>query len=253
MAGRPPITAIADHRTVVPLLEQCGLPVADLAAGSDREFFGSRGPDGLYGLIGLERYGPFGLLRSLAVSPDRRGSGLGRQLVARAEQYAASQGVSRLFLLTTTAADLFSHLGYQCTARHEAPPAIRASTQFSGLCPATSTLMSKTLTTPPLSPGNAMPQLSPREVELVAIGAAIGSNCLPCVEYHIAAGRQLGISDDTLRAAVALADKVRRAPARKVLEAAKAAIDGRPPASGAEESSSPCAALSAAAGDENTG
>ncbi|MFZ2266603.1 MAG: carboxymuconolactone decarboxylase family protein [Azonexus sp.] len=98
-----------------------------------------------------------------------------------------------------------------------------------------------------------MSQLSPREIELIAIGAAIGSNCIPCVEYHIAAGRQLGISDDDIRAAIALADKVRRAPARKVLEAAKAAIEGPPDISVDAESNSQCAAVSAAAGCVKTG
>lgn len=94
-----------------------------------------------------------------------------------------------------------------------------------------------------------MSQLSAREIELVAIGAAIGSNCIPCVEYHIGAGKQLGISDDEIRAAIALADKVRRAPARKVLEAAKSAIEGGSftPAADAEVVSH-CAALSQSAG-----
>ena len=89
-----------------------------------------------------------------------------------------------------------------------------------------------------------MSQLTPREIELVAIGAAIGSNCIPCVEYHIGAGKELGISDEEIRAAMALADKVRRAPARKVLEAANAAIVGNLVNS---ETTSQCAATSEAA------
>jgi 4-carboxymuconolactone decarboxylase len=96
-----------------------------------------------------------------------------------------------------------------------------------------------------------MSQLSPREIELIAIGAAIGSNCIPCVEYHIGAGRQIGISDDEIRAAIALADKVRRAPARKVLEAAKAVIERQPVPP--EDGNSQCAAASAAAGCAKTG
>jgi hypothetical protein len=75
------------------------------------------------------------------------------------------------------------------------------------------------------------------------------ANCIPCVEYHIGAGKLLGISDDEIRAALALADKVRRAPARKVMEAAKAAIEGvaATPAADAETASH-CAELSGAAG-----
>lgn len=145
MANWPPIEAIAERREILPLLEQCGLPVADIAPGPRQEFFGIRGADSLNGLVGIERYGAVGLLRSLAVRPDRRGQGLGQQLVACAEQYAASRGVSSLFLLTTSAADFFAQLGYDRAIRDEAPPAIRESTQFSGVCPASSTFMSKQL------------------------------------------------------------------------------------------------------------
>lgn len=65
-----------------------------------------------------------------------------------------------------------------------------------------------------------MPNLSQREREIVAIGAAMGSNCIPCIEYHIPEARKAGLSDEEIREAVALADKVRQVPARKVLEAA---------------------------------
>lgn len=65
-----------------------------------------------------------------------------------------------------------------------------------------------------------MANLSPRDRELTAIGAALGSNCVPCVEYHIPEARKAGLTDDELKEAVQLADKVRQVPARKVLEAA---------------------------------
>lgn len=65
-----------------------------------------------------------------------------------------------------------------------------------------------------------MPNLSQREREIVAIGAAMGSNCIPCIEYHIPEARKAGLSDEEIREAVGLADKVRQVPARKVLEAA---------------------------------
>lgn len=133
---------------VLPLLEQCGLPTADIAPGQNQEFFGIRGVDGLTGLVGIERYGSIGLLRSLAVIPEQRSHGLGQRLVDYAEQYAASQGINRLFLLTTTAADFFTGRGYRIAARESAPAAIRATAQFAGLCPASSTFMSKQLAAP---------------------------------------------------------------------------------------------------------
>jgi 4-carboxymuconolactone decarboxylase len=63
-----------------------------------------------------------------------------------------------------------------------------------------------------------MSDLSPRERELVALGAAMGSNCVPCVEYHIPEARRVGLTDSEIHEAIRLADKVRQVPARKVLQ-----------------------------------
>jgi 4-carboxymuconolactone decarboxylase len=65
-----------------------------------------------------------------------------------------------------------------------------------------------------------MSSLTPREQELVALGAAFGSNCVSCIEYHIPASRKAGFTDAQISEAIGLADKVRQAPARKTLEAA---------------------------------
>jgi 4-carboxymuconolactone decarboxylase len=65
-----------------------------------------------------------------------------------------------------------------------------------------------------------MSELNPRELELVALGAAMGSNCVPCVEYHIPASRKAGLSDAEIHAAILHADRIRQVPARKTLQAA---------------------------------
>lgn len=65
-----------------------------------------------------------------------------------------------------------------------------------------------------------MDRLSSPERELVALGAALGSNCVPCIEYHIPEARKVGLSDQQIQEAIQLADKVRQVPARKVLAAA---------------------------------
>jgi AhpD family alkylhydroperoxidase len=52
--------------------------------------------------------------------------------------------------------------------------------------------------------------LEQRDKELAAIGASIGSNCRPCIEHHLAAGRQAGLSEAELDDAVASAHAVRR-------------------------------------------
>ncbi len=65
-----------------------------------------------------------------------------------------------------------------------------------------------------------MSDLTPRELELVALGAAMGSNCTPCIEYHVPAARKAGLSNREIHAAIQHADKIRQVPARKTLQTA---------------------------------
>jgi AhpD family alkylhydroperoxidase len=62
--------------------------------------------------------------------------------------------------------------------------------------------------------------LSPRDIELVALGASLASNCVPCIEYHMKEARKVKLTDEEIAAAIELADKVRRVPAGKVLDVA---------------------------------
>jgi AhpD family alkylhydroperoxidase len=66
-----------------------------------------------------------------------------------------------------------------------------------------------------------MEVLNPRERELVALGAALASNCVPCVTYHIPKAKKAGLTDAQIAEAIELAEKVRQVPARAVLEAAQ--------------------------------
>jgi 4-carboxymuconolactone decarboxylase len=73
-----------------------------------------------------------------------------------------------------------------------------------------------------------MSELNMRQQELVALAAAIASNCVPCIEYHIPEARRAGLTDTQIREAVKIADKVRRVPARAVLKTALARIEEIP-------------------------
>jgi AhpD family alkylhydroperoxidase len=70
-----------------------------------------------------------------------------------------------------------------------------------------------------------MTDLTSREIELVAIGAALGSNCVPCIEFHIPEAHKAGLTAAQIREAIQYADKVRQAPAQKVLDIAKRTMD----------------------------
>jgi len=63
-------------------------------------------------------------------------------------------------------------------------------------------------------------KLKHRERELVALGAAMGSNCISCIEYHILEARQAGLTDSQIADAVGLSSKIQQVPARKVLDMA---------------------------------
>lgn len=69
-----------------------------------------------------------------------------------------------------------------------------------------------------------MKTLSAQERELVAIGAAIASNCIPCIEYHIPAARAAGLSDRQILHAIKIAEAVKKVPATAVKERALAIL-----------------------------
>ena len=73
-----------------------------------------------------------------------------------------------------------------------------------------------------------MEHLDAKDRELVALGAAMGSNCVPCVEYHVPEARKAGLTDAQIGEAIRLADKIRQVPAAKVLQAALAKLEPAP-------------------------
>jgi 4-carboxymuconolactone decarboxylase len=84
-----------------------------------------------------------------------------------------------------------------------------------------------------------MKQLNNRERSLVSLGAALASNCVPCIEFHIPGAKRAGLSDREIEVALEIADKVRQVPARAVLETALARIE-TPPDETANTVSSEC-------------
>jgi AhpD family alkylhydroperoxidase len=70
--------------------------------------------------------------------------------------------------------------------------------------------------------------MTPAVAELVAIGAAIASNCEPCFKHHYNKARKLGVSKKDMYRAVELAQMVKDSPARNMLETAEKYL-GEPP------------------------
>lgn len=125
----------SDWRDLALLLTSTGLPTDGLEQHLATTLV-ARDGGGIVGSVALEVYGADALLRSLAVTPERRGNGLGQRLVEAALALARSRGVLRIYLLTETAAPFFRRLGFRDVARADVPEGIRGSLEFATLCPA---------------------------------------------------------------------------------------------------------------------
>jgi amino-acid N-acetyltransferase len=147
MGGRVNIrpAAASDFATAQSLLSAAGLPSADLTTAHMSGFLiAVKGGDPI-GMVGIERTGNFGLVRSLVVDPSMRSVGVGGRLVNDMEARAKSHGVIELWLLTIDADGYFSKLHYARRERSEAPVEIQDTKEFSSLCPGDAVLMSKLL------------------------------------------------------------------------------------------------------------
>ena len=56
--------------------------------------------------------------------------------------------------------------------------------------------------------------------ELIAVGAAIAGNCIPCLDWHYKKCIELGISKDEINEAIELAKMIKDVPIKKIGELA---------------------------------
>jgi amino-acid N-acetyltransferase len=129
-----------DHDRIISLLSKSGLPVSDLE-NSKTEFIISMDNENLIGCIGIERYEKEGLLRSLAVDPGYRNTGIGAQLLQRLLAYCRQLGIENIHLLTTTAEKYFLSKGFIIAKRVEVPESIKRTLEFTSICPSSSVYM----------------------------------------------------------------------------------------------------------------
>ena len=133
----------ARHRdlpSVCALLAGAGLPDEDIGAHLATLLVGER-QRAIVAAGALEPLGATALLRSVVVAPRFRGRGWGLRMTVRLLDSAQRLGMDDVYLLTTTAADYFSALGFARVPRDSAPVALRSTRQFSALCPETAVLM----------------------------------------------------------------------------------------------------------------
>jgi amino-acid N-acetyltransferase len=134
----------SDLPAVLGLLGRAHLPTAGVA-DVPSQFVMAESNGKLVGVVGLELYGESALLRSAAVEESWRGSGVGRVLVERALDVARERGIEDVFLLTTTAEHYFPRFGFSCVSRDSVTPGVQSSIEFQEACPASATVMRKSL------------------------------------------------------------------------------------------------------------
>jgi len=130
------------------LLQSQNLPSEDLP-GILSDFYTVRDGQKLVGLIGMERYGSCGLLRSMVVHPEHRNKGIAEALVKQLEQAASATGITDMYILTETAEQYFKRKGYRIVGREEVPGEIKGSSEFSSVCPVSATVMRKNFAVQP--------------------------------------------------------------------------------------------------------
>ena len=60
--------------------------------------------------------------------------------------------------------------------------------------------------------------------ELIAIGASVTANCVPCLQYHLRTAQEAGVEEVDIRAAIEVGRMVRKGAARKWDEEATALL-----------------------------
>ena len=133
-----------DWPAVRDLLAEAGLPL-DGAADAFATGVVARDGDRLVGCAAIEPYDGAALLRSVAVVPDQRSTGVGTGLVRALEDLARDRGAVRLILLTETAERWFSRLGYEVIDRSVVPADVARSIEFETACASTAVAMRRTL------------------------------------------------------------------------------------------------------------
>ncbi|GJM28366.1 MAG: hypothetical protein DHS20C17_10010 [Cyclobacteriaceae bacterium] len=129
-----------DLNQVLLLLKANNLPTEDLSLDKI-DLLVARSNGAVIGCIGLEKYHSDGLLRSFAVQEEFRNSKIGATLYSHFLSFCLQKGISTLHLLTETADSYFLSKGFQLAERARAPKTIQKTTEFSELCPSTSSYM----------------------------------------------------------------------------------------------------------------
>lgn len=123
------------------LLKTCKLPYQDIKLDNNLFVSYHDKDEYLMGFGGLEFYTSYALLRSVAVNEAQRGKAIGTRIVNDLLDRAKTNSVKEVYLLTETAYDFFSKRGFVEIRRDDVPGEIKASSEFTSVCPVSAACM----------------------------------------------------------------------------------------------------------------
>lgn len=122
------------------LLKASSLPADDLNFKRDLLVGYYEGGD-LVGTGGLEVHGSYALLRSLSVKFGIRGKSVGSTITEFLLTEAKKKKLKAIYLLTETARGFFQKKGFRDVARDQVPDEVKATSEFSQVCPTSAVVM----------------------------------------------------------------------------------------------------------------
>lgn len=134
------ITNAEDFEIFRALLKASNLPADDLDYKKDL-LVGYYEGNSLVGTGGLEIYGPYALLRSLSVRMGIRGKSVGTTITEYLLSEARERKLKSIYLLTETAHGFFLKKGFVDLARDQVPEEVKASSEFTHVCPSSASAM----------------------------------------------------------------------------------------------------------------
>lgn len=135
---------LTNQQDVLNILIQSRLPYEDIDLNV-HHMIGAFDKDQLKGIAGLELYGNYALVRSVAVDARRQQKGLGSSLIHEVIKYSKTLNLSKLYLLTETAEGFFTKHGFSKTERGVVPQEVLNSKEFKHICPASAVCMMRQL------------------------------------------------------------------------------------------------------------
>ena len=129
----------ADFPLVSGLLSHVGLPLMGVKEHFPR-FLVACDEFGLIGCAGLERYGAYAMLRSVAVAESERNQGCGQTMVEKLLLKAQKEGVRQVVVMTDNAVDFFAKFEFQPIRRELVPESLKESLEYKS-APADATAM----------------------------------------------------------------------------------------------------------------